>query len=201
VLKFGFPGKGNDEDVNRWRLENIKNLWRGWKSVILSEKLNLATFYGRLDLRKIPANWQDEGPMEYGLASFRAVTDAGVAYIVDAFSDSATYTVDEFNYHGIGTGTTAENQTQTDLVTGIRTDLTGDVWATGSQSNPSAPVYQTVGTNTIDTGAPHSIREHAIFIDDNPGTTMLDRTLFALITLQASDSLQSTYQLTLTAGG
>jgi hypothetical protein len=59
----------------------------------------------------------------------------------------------------------------------------------------------TVGTNTLDSGTP-ALREHGVFSASSAGT-LWDRTLFASITLDgtAGDGLQSTYQLTCSAGG
>lgn len=136
---------------------------------------------------------------DYGIVSRHVVTDAGVDYIVDAFQNTTELEI--FRFHGIGTGSTAENQTDTALVTELTTEYNPDGdRVSGSQGENGTNVYQTVGTNTLDSGSP-GLREHGIF-DLITAGTLLDRSVFALITLDGSagDGLQSTYDFTVTAG-
>ena len=64
----------------------------------------------------------------------------------------------------------------------------------------SPQVYETVATNT--TGAGSGADEHGIFNYEGGGTgSLLDRTVFSVINLSASDAIQSTYRLTVQAGG
>lgn len=139
---------------------------------------------------------------EYGVVSRKVVTDTGVAFIVDAFQNSVE--VENLKYHAIGTGSTAENASQTALVTELTTEYTGNVRATGSLTEgATANIFKTVGINTLDSGTP-ALREHGIFDQAaTGGGTMLDRSLFAAINLDgtAGDGLQSTYQLTFSSGG
>ncbi len=136
----------------------------------------------------------------YGVVSKKLVTDTGVGYIVDAFQNIVE--AENMKYHGLGTGSTAEGQTQTALVTELTTEYTGNVRATGTTTEgATANIYRTVGTNTLDSGTP-ALREHGVF-SANAAGVMLDRSLFAAINLDgtAGDGLQSTYELTLAAGG
>jgi hypothetical protein len=135
-----------------------------------------------------------------GLASFRVVTTAGVNFIVDAFQN--TVELEDLKYHGIGTGSTAEAVGDTALVTELTTEYTGNVRATGTTTEgASANIYRTVGTNTLDGTPGAALREHGIFNQAaTGGGTLLDRTLYAAITLSSGDSLQSTYDHTQTAG-
>lgn len=135
-----------------------------------------------------------------GLASFRVVTTAGVNFIVDAFQNSVE--LENLKYHGIGTGSTAEAAGDTALVTELTTEYTGNVRATGSTTEgASANIYRTVGTNTMDETPGAALREHGIFDQAaTGGGTLLDRTVYAAITLSSGDSLQSTYDHTQTAG-
>src|SRR6185369_4527015 len=136
---------------------------------------------------------------ELGLASLRVVTDAGVAFIADAFTN--TVEAENMNFHGMGTGTTAEAASQTALTTELTTEYNpNSTRATGVQTSPTN-VYQTVGTNTIDSGTP-AVTEHGIFSQAaTGGGTMLDRSVFSAINLASGDGIQFTYQLTFTSGG
>lgn len=136
---------------------------------------------------------------DLGDVGWKSVTTAGVNYIVDAFQNSVELEI--LKYHGIGTGSTAENITDTALVTELTTEYTGNVRATGSLTEgASANIYRTVGTNTLDGTPGAALREHGIFSASTVGT-LLDRTVFAAINLSSGDGLQSTYDLTCNAGG
>ena len=138
---------------------------------------------------------------DHGIVSRKVVTTAGVNFIVDAFQ--TTTEVENFKYHGLGTGSTAEASGDTALVTELTTEYNpNSTRATGSTTEgASANIYRTVGTNTLDSGTP-VLREHGVFSASTAGT-LLDRSVFAAITLDGTvgDSLQSTYDLTFSAGG
>ncbi len=139
--------------------------------------------------------------VDYGLLSTKLVTDVGVAFIVDAFQALAT--INNMKYHGFGTGTTAENQTDTALVTELTTEyVVNSTRPTGSQTEgATGNIYRTVGTLSPDSGGTLAITEHGIF-SANAAGTLLDRSKFAAVNVVASaDSFQVTYDLTLTAGG
>ena len=135
---------------------------------------------------------------DLGLVSYKVVTDAGVGYIVDAFQNLTE--LENMKYHGLGTGTTAEAASQTGLVTELTTQYNPDnTRATGSLTEGAgANVFRTVGTNTVDGAA--AVTEHGIF-SAATGGVLLDRSLFSVINLSASDSLQTTYDLSLSSGG
>jgi hypothetical protein len=136
---------------------------------------------------------------DYGVVSKKVVTDAGVAFIVDAFQNSTE--IENLKYHGLGTGTTAEAAGQTALVTELTTEYTGNVRATGTTTENAANIYETVATNTMDSGTP-AVTEHGVFSASAAGT-MLDRSVFSAINLVGAngDAIQSTYRFTLTSGG
>lgn len=140
-----------------------------------------------------------EGQIEdYGIVGRKVVTDVGVGYIVDAFQNSVE--LENMKYHGLGTGSTAEAAGDTALVTELTTEYTGNVRATGTTTEgASANIYRTVATNTLDGTPGAALREHGVFSASSAGV-LLDRTVFAAITLSSGDSLQSTYELTLTSG-
>jgi hypothetical protein len=147
--------------------------------------------------------WRGSGLEDYGVVSRRLVTDAFVAAVVDALDVGVGFTLTNFRYHGIGTGSTAEAANQTALVTELTTEYTGNVRATGTATQPSANIYTSTATNTLDSGTP-ALREHAVFTQAaTGGGTMLDRSLFAAINLDGTvgDGLQSAYSLTISSGG
>jgi hypothetical protein len=138
---------------------------------------------------------------DHGIVSRKVVTTAGVNFIVDAFQNLTE--VELFKFHGIGTGVTAEAVGDTALGTELTTQYNPDgTRATGSQAEAAANIYQTVGTNTLDTGTP-AVTEHGVFTQATAGGTLLDRSVFSAINLNGAngDGLQTDYRLTCTAGG
>ena len=137
--------------------------------------------------------------VDYGVVSRKVVTDNGVALIVDALDNTLANA--DVRYHGLGTGTTAEAASQTALTTELTTQYNPDnTRATGTFSQPSANVSQSVATNTVDASA--SVAEHGVFTQAaTGGGTLLDRSQFTAIALVSGDSLQSTYAITFTSGG
>lgn len=137
---------------------------------------------------------------DFGLASLRLVTTAGVNFLVDAFQGIAEPEL--MRFHGIGTNNTAEGAGDTALGAELTTAYNPDnTRASGTQVEGSAAnVYQTVATNTVD--APVTITEHGIFSQaSTAGGILWDRSVFTGISLGNGDGLQSTYDLTITAGG
>lgn len=199
ILHYGFPHTdGDDPIVKAWRRTNLPNLWRGLKKVMAARVLKLPHFYGQLSLVVI----RPDGFIDYGLASLRVVTDAGVAYIVDAFQN--TTELENLKYHGYGTGTNAEaagnTALQTELTTQYATDNTRPTGTT--TEGATANIYRTVATLSPDAGGTIAITEHGVFSQAaNSGGTLLDRSVFSAVNVVAgSDSLQSTYDLTLSSG-
>jgi hypothetical protein len=136
---------------------------------------------------------------DYGVVSRKVVTDAGVGFIVDAFQNSVE--LENMKYHALGTGSTAEAAGDTALVTELTTEYTGNVRATGTTTEgATANIYKTVATNTLDGTPGAALREHGVF-SANAAGVLLDRSVFAAITLSSGDSLQSSYELTLSSGG
>lgn len=143
----------------------------------------------------------DGSIVDFGVVSRRVVTTAGVNYLVDAFQ--GTVEPENMKYHGFGIGTTAENASQTALVTELTTEyVTNSTRPTGTTTEgASANIYRTVATLAPDSGGTLAITEHGVFSADAAGT-LLDRSVFSAINLVAgSDSLAATYELTLSSGG
>lgn len=200
IRHWGMPHRGLSEHVNQWRAENRRNLARGLAKVLPARALRIPHFYGQLFLSKITAAGDR---IDYGLASMRVVTTAGVVYICADIAGGANDS-NLFKFHGIGTGATAEAVGDTALVTESTTALNPDnTRATGSQAQGTSganATYTTVGTLTAD--ATIAATEHGIFTQAaTGGGTLLDRSVFAVVNLASGDSLQATYVLTVNAGG
>jgi hypothetical protein len=100
----------------------------------------------------------------------------------------------DFKFHDSGVGTTAEDAGDTDIET---TD--GESRSTGTQAEgASANIYQSVGTIAYTTTK--AITEHGLF-SIAAGGTLMDRTVFSAINVVNGDSIQFTYELTVSAGG
>lgn len=185
-----------------WRLANALR-WgyiKGWLATFLiapfARAWGVTTVLSSLAIRVKRADGQW---IDYGVVSRRVVTTAGVNFLVDALQ--GTVEPEILKYHGIGTGSTAEASGDTALVTESTTALNPDsTRATGSLTEgASANIFRTVGTITAD--AQIVAREHGILSQAaTGGGTLLDRSVFATITLESGDSMQATYDFTITAG-
>lgn len=178
-----------------WQRENADNFERSLEAMYrFTNQLGpLGTLWGQV-LRR------DGTTFDLGLMSCRVVTDVGVQFLVDALQNLTES--EAMRYHGIGTGGTAEAANQTALVTELTTGYSpANTRATGSQGEQAgnANIYETIGTNTV-SGA-FAITEHGIFSQAaTGGGVMLDRSLFAAVNLASSESLATTYRLTLPSG-
>lgn len=196
ILKHALPRPGLSTQVNVWRIKNLPNLLRGLRTAWLASLFGIPTHYGALFLRKRDelGRWT-----EYGLASLRVVTTAGVTYICADIAGGASDS-NLFKFHGFGIGTGAEASSDTALGTEFTTEYATDsTRPTGSQA-ASTNTYTTVATFSPDSGGTLAVTEHGIFTAITAGT-LLDRSKFAAVNLVASsDSLQATYVLSMPAG-
>lgn len=192
------PQRGLAPEAFEWRRKNAGLYLRSLRKVAITRMLGLPTFYGSLYLDVIRA---DGNVTPLGLAGHKVVTTVGVTKIVDFLRANDTTTGTLFKFHGIGTGSTAEAAADTTLVTELTTEYAPDnTRPTGSQTNNGATVYRTIGTVTVDATPGAAIREHGVFSAATAGS-LLDRTVFAAITLSSGDSIAATYDLTVAAGG
>lgn len=152
----------------------------------------LVTLYGTLEAKLI----RPKQTLNLGLLGTQVVTDAGVAFLVDDWDNSAT-DITNFNFHDSGTGTTAEAVGDTDLVTPAGPTTR----ATGTKSQPAANQIRSVGTITY-TGT-LAITEHGLFNQAarGGGSVLWDRTVFSAVNVINGDSIQFTYTLTVNSGG
>lgn len=186
-----------------WKLKNSLR-WpfiKSWVGVVLIKPIanffGLLTGYGELSAVLIHA---DGTEVDYGIVSRRVITDTGVAFFVDDWDGSVT-DITNFKYHGVGTGTNAEaagdSALQTESTTALNPDSTR---ATGTNSQPAANQFRTVGTPTFDAAA--AVTEHGIFSQAaTGGGTLWDRSVFSVINVGSGDSIQFTYTATFTSGG
>jgi hypothetical protein len=185
-------------EVNLYRLRNLVNIWRGLWRIAIARMLTIPHVYGVVYAQKI--NRLTGEITNFGVVSFRVVTDTGVGYIVDAFQN--TTELENMKFHGFGTGTNAEAAANTALQTELTTQYSTDnTRPTGSTTEgASANIYRTVGTLSPDASV--AITEHGIFSQAaTGGGVLLDRSVFSAINLTNVDSLQVTYDMTYTAGG
>lgn len=197
LLQDANPDFGPTPEVRDWRAKNWMSVLDQFMKIQDAEQQGIPTFYGSLRL----AVTNDDETVDYGLASLKVVTTAGVNYIVQVFLATATYDLNKFKYHGIGTGATAESAADTALVTELTTQYNpNSTRATGTTvQGASANIFRTVATNTVDATA--AITEHGIFDQAaTGGGTLIDRSVFSVINLGVGDAIQSTYDLTFTAG-
>ena len=181
---------------NRLRWSFIWGWLTTWLAKIFSKITGIVTLTSELSIRaKLDGRWID-----FGVVSRRVVTDAFVAYVVDDW-DSGANVIDNFNYHGCGTGVAAEAAGDTALGTECTTALNPDsTRATGTKSQPAANQMRTIGTPAFDGTA--AVTEHGVFTQAaTGGGTLMDRSVFAAINVGSGDSIQFTYTLSLTSGG
>jgi hypothetical protein len=170
---------------------------------VLPEGVTLETILDALKTTKLPNTFEMFGFLSRkhtrkdiviadGLVSCRLVTGAFANYLVDSLQNSTTSPMDVFRYHGVGTGNTAEANSQTSLVTEVETRVSGT-----QEEGSSSYIFKSVATVTF-TGS-HSIAEHGLFSASSNGT-MMDRSVFGTPdVVTTSDEIEYTYQLTVSA--
>ncbi len=199
MFSEALPNLSDPSFVRQWKAINFMGMVRkrSFSPILLARMLKIPHFHGALRL-KIHRN--DGLVLDLGLVGLKSVTTAGVEYLADAFQGSTEPEL--FNFHGIGLGSTAENITDTDVETELTTQYTNDnLRDTGTQGEgASANIYQSLGLNQVDASV--ALREHGLMDNATVGSgTLWDRTVYALINLSSGESLQSTYEVTLSAGG
>jgi hypothetical protein len=120
------------------------------------------------------------------------VTTAGKEYVVDAFQNSVE--MEDLKYHGYGTGTTAAAVGDTQLE---YEELMGQAnRPTGSQTENGSTTYRTVATITKTDAGTDAVTEAGLFDQNSLGGNMLSRQVFAAINLNQNDSLETTWDIT-----
>jgi hypothetical protein len=193
-----------DREVNIYRWRNLINIWRGLRVLLLHALLRpfgvQRPIYGAVYAKVIRG---DGSILYFGLISLRVVTDTGVAFMVDAFQN--TTELENMKFHAFGTGTNAEAAGNTALQTELTTEYaTDNTRPTGSLTEgASANIFRTVATLSPDGAGSLAITEHMIMSQAATGGGVgLDRSQFAAVNLvRGSDSMQTTYDLTVPSGG
>lgn len=133
---------------------------------------------------------KEDGTVEdLGVVSTKLVTDAFINFLVDELQAS-TGGIAGFSWHGSGISSTAENATQTALISEVVTRVNG---TQGEGLTPN--IYNAMGVQYYD-GA-YAIREHGLF-NASSGGTLMDRSVFAAINVGVGDGIEFTYELTIT---
>lgn len=181
-------------DKIMYQARNLRSLYGSLKvgtGVGLAHSLGICSVHGSLNA----VLCRKGGEMvDLGLLGKRAVTDLGVAHLVDDWDDG-TGNIENFNFHDSGTSATGENQTDTNLIA----EAGPTTRATGSKSQPSANIIRSVGT--ISYSGTLAIVEHGLFTTAARTTDLMwDRTVFSAINVVSGDSIQFTYDCTFTAG-
>lgn len=122
-----------------------------------------------------------------GWLSGAKVTDAFVSEEIDELVSATSSEYADFDFHEVGTSTTAENNAHTALQTS-----SGIARATGTPTD-ATPIYRNVATITAD--ATESWEEHGIF-NNSTSVAMMDRNLTGGQSVVSSDQVQYTYELT-----
>ena len=180
-----------------YKLRNLRHILRGLGPRVVARALGVGHFYGRLHARVL--NPDGSVKLDYGLVATRVVTTAGANAIVGAFQN--TVELNNFKFHALGTGAAAEAVGDTALGAELTTQYQVDgTRATGTTvEGASANIFRSVATVTVD--APAAITEHGLFSQATAGGTLFDRSVFAVINLAPSDSLELTYELSISSGG
>ena len=123
------------------------------------------------------------GYQDYGLIATRVVTTAFFELLVDALQSNIDLST--FKYHDSGIGTTAAAIGDTTLETKVEAGR-----EEGTQTEQDSITYKTVAE--IKYTADREITEHGIFSAASGGT-LLDRSIFAAISVTDGDSIEFTY--------
>lgn len=186
-----------------WRIKNaarrsfIKGFLSKYAAKLFTRITDIPTIISELAIRAC----HDGKWLDYGTVAYRVVTDAGVAYLIDDW-DAGANDINLMDFHGCGTDNTAESVLDTALGAESGTALNPDnTRATGTNSQPAANQFRTIGTLTFDGDA--AIVEHGVFNQAaTGGGTLWDRSVFAAINVVGAngDSIQFTYIATINSG-
>jgi hypothetical protein len=207
LLYHGLPRAGQPREVREWKARQANEFLHGLAGVKAAAKLarrhHLMAPYGLLWLQKITASGQ---ATDLGLVSCKIVTTDGVDYIANNFAATASYSVANFKFHGIGTSSTAAVVGDRALVTELTTQYSTDnVRPTGTQVKGGTGIYTTVGTVTVDASVAATewglFTQAATGAQSQPANSMLDRVVYTVVNLASGDSLQATFTLTFPNGG
>lgn len=196
IVHYGFPHGKMDVNIRKWKIRNLKNLFRGTWRILAAKKIGVPHIYGQLCLAIISPDRRHR--KDYGLVSLRMITSSGAEYVVDAFQGLKSLV--NFNYHGIGGGSTPESVSDTALGSEFALAYSPiNTRATGIQTESSSTTYQSIGFITVTDTV--TITEHGLFSQAaTGGGTMLDRTAVASEVVFDGFVVQTDYRLTIATG-
>jgi len=209
LLWHGLPRRGLSAEVNAWKARQAPEFLSGWRGVVAARRLarrhRLFALLGFLWLAKVDGRSGEV--TDYGLVSCKRVVTSHVNYIVETYKATGSYILNNFQYHGIGTGATAPADGDTALGAELTTQyLTDNVRPSGALvTGDSANEVRTVGTVTVDAAV--SATEWGLFsraatgAQSQPANSMADRVTYSVVNLASGDSLQATFDLLFPAGG
>jgi len=178
-----------------WKIRNTLSKTYLWgrstnaAAKLFSKVTGIPTATAHLSLKHLKGNGQI---VDYGIVGYRVITTAFVNDMVDELiAETATW--GDYKYHDSGVGVTAPNVADTDIET---TD--GESRATGTQVENAPAIYESVGTIAYTTTK--AITEHGLFNASTVGTLM-DRHTFTAVNVVNGDSIQFTFDLTVSSGG
>jgi hypothetical protein len=185
----------------RWLRDNVhQSIPRRYYKAVLGHDLHISVYaelYARHRRHRMPQCFYSGMPIEpmnhewedIGLVSAGKVTTAFRDFEAECLvTDQTTY--GDFKWHEVGLSATAENNTQTGLISS-----TGIARVAGTQSNPSVFTYQTVAVIIADTT--EVWQEHGVFNSFGGAGVLLDRSLvIPVISVQSGDDVEFTYILT-----
>lgn len=122
-----------------------------------------------------------------GLLSAGKVTDAFISETIDELVSTTGTEYADFDFHEVGTSNQAEDNNDTALIT-----TSGIARVTGTPTDVD-PIYRNVGTITAD--ATETWEEHGLF-NNVTGAALMDRSLTSGQSVNSSDQVQYTYELT-----
>ncbi len=184
----------NGRPVWMWKMQNaarpgyIKGWLARYVGMPIASAFGLMSAIGEL---RGEYHTHDGQVIDLGVMGRRVITTVAVNFLVDQMETSSGE-IAAFDYHASGTGTTAENVTDTAMETDSAVARTN-----GTPSQPSANIYQSAGTMAYTSGL--AITEHGLFNASTSGS-LWDRTVFSAINVVNGDSIAFTYQVTFTAG-
>lgn len=127
---------------------------------------------------------------DYGIVSRRCITDDFMELLIDVMQGLAG-DMTSFKYHDFGSGTTAEDETDTALELPC-----GESKDTGTQTEGAqANIYKSVATHTF--AGSFTITEHGLF---NADDVLADRSVFTGKAVQSGYRLEATYEVVFPSG-
>jgi hypothetical protein len=190
VLPFKYQRDKNNKTKEVINVLKFFQLIRNKIRELRLGKGNAMTFTGKLSAKKIKYNGSVDN---YGVISVQSVTTAAATYLVDSFQSSTGSPMDAFYWHACGTSSGAESTSDTALSAEV------EARTSGSQEETSAMVFKSKATRTFSCGSA-AIVEHGL-LSLATGGTLWDRSIFEPINVSTGDSIEFTYELTVTPGG